>query len=110
MPSPPPFHHLPLTSTCSHLLCLPYISLPPFQYIHLLISLISSTSSPPHQVEFSKFGKIMDVRINTAKGKTGPKGQVPNFGFITFEEESTVTRVLNSRVSASARVLRCHCA
>ncbi|XP_050739849.1 ras GTPase-activating protein-binding protein 1-like isoform X2 [Eriocheir sinensis] len=49
------------------------------------------------KVEFSKFGKIMDVRINTAKGKTGPKGQVPNFGFITFEEESTVTRVLNSR-------------
>ncbi|KAK8385295.1 hypothetical protein O3P69_012255 [Scylla paramamosain] len=47
--------------------------------------------------EFSRFGKIMDIRINTAKSKTGPKGQVPNFGFITFEEESTVTRVLDSR-------------
>ncbi|KAG7170067.1 Ras GTPase-activating protein-binding protein 2-like [Homarus americanus] len=49
------------------------------------------------KAEFSRFGKIVDVRINTAKGKTGPKGQVPNFGFITFEEESSVTRALHSR-------------
>lgn len=50
------------------------------------------------QAEFSRFGKIMDIRINTAKGKTGPKGQVPNFGFITFEEEGSVSKALNSRV------------
>ncbi|KAK3862221.1 hypothetical protein Pcinc_031897 [Petrolisthes cinctipes] len=49
------------------------------------------------KIEFSKYGKIVDIRINTAKSKTGPKGQVPNFGFITFEDEGTVTRVLNSR-------------
>ncbi|ROT77606.1 ras GTPase-activating protein-binding protein 2 isoform X1 [Penaeus vannamei] len=49
------------------------------------------------KAEFSRFGKIMDIRINTAKGKTGPKGQVPNFGFITFEEEGSVSKALNSR-------------
>ncbi|XP_064110009.1 ras GTPase-activating protein-binding protein 2-like [Macrobrachium nipponense] len=49
------------------------------------------------KAEFSKFGKIVDIRINTAKGKTGPKGQVPNFGFITFEEEGAVSRALSSR-------------
>ncbi|XP_071513229.1 ras GTPase-activating protein-binding protein 1 isoform X2 [Panulirus ornatus] len=49
------------------------------------------------KAEFSRFGKIVDVRINTAKGKTGPKGQVPNFGFITFDEEIAVSRALNCR-------------
>ncbi|XP_045603978.2 ras GTPase-activating protein-binding protein 1 [Procambarus clarkii] len=49
------------------------------------------------KAEFSRFGKIVDIRINTAKGKTGPKGQVPNFGFITFEEESSVNKALHSR-------------
>lgn len=49
------------------------------------------------KAEFSRFGKIVDIRINTAKGKTGPKGQVPNFGFITFEEESAVSRALSAR-------------
>lgn len=49
------------------------------------------------RAEFSRFGKIVDIRINTAKGKTGPKGQVPNFGFITFDEEGAVSRALNSR-------------
>ncbi|KAK7027305.1 GTPase activating protein (SH3 domain) binding protein [Halocaridina rubra] len=49
------------------------------------------------KIEFSRFGKIVDIRINTAKGKTGPKGQVPNFGFITFEEESAVSRALNAK-------------
>lgn len=49
------------------------------------------------KAEFSRFGKIVDIRINTAKGKTGPKGQVPNFGFITFEEESSVTKALHNR-------------
>lgn len=45
----------------------------------------------------------MDIRINTAKGKTGPKGQVPNFGFITFEEEGSVSKALNSRVSENKK-------
>ncbi|CAL4141612.1 unnamed protein product [Meganyctiphanes norvegica] len=59
-----------------------------------------ATTEEELKTEFSRFGKIVDVRINTAKGKTGPKGQghqVPNFGFVTFEEENSVNKVLSSR-------------
>jgi len=59
-----------------------------------------ATTEEELKTEFSRFGKIVDVRINTAKGKTGPKGQghqVPNFGFVTFEEENAVTKVLTNR-------------
>ena len=61
------------------------------------------------QGEFSKFGKIIDIRINTAKGKTGMKGpgghQVPNFGFITFDDEHAVAKCLDSRVSFACILL-----
>lgn len=49
-----------------------------------------------------QYGKILEIRINTGKGKTGSKGpghQVPNFGFIAFEDEEAVNRCLNARVS-----------
>ncbi|XP_076065750.1 ras GTPase-activating protein-binding protein 2 isoform X2 [Oratosquilla oratoria] len=51
------------------------------------------------RAEFSRFGKIVDIRINTAKSKA-PKTMghiVPNFGFITFEDESAVSKCLNAR-------------
>lgn len=54
------------------------------------------------QAEFMQYGKILEIRINTGKGKTGTKGpghQVPNFGFIAFDDEESVQRCLNSRVS-----------
>lgn len=59
-----------------------------------------ATTEEELKTEFSRFGKIVDVRINTAKGKTGPKGQghqVPNFGFVTFEDENSVNKVLSNR-------------
>ncbi|KAF2361779.1 RNA recognition motif domain [Trinorchestia longiramus] len=54
---------------------------------------------------FVKFGKILEVRINPGKSKVsaGPAtngkapNSVPNIGFITFEEEESVRKVLNAR-------------
>jgi len=49
---------------------------------------------------FGKFGKVADVRINK---KTKPKGQaevhrqVPNFGFVVFEEPSAVEQAISSQ-------------
>ncbi|XP_075217399.1 ras GTPase-activating protein-binding protein 2 isoform X2 [Lycorma delicatula] len=47
---------------------------------------------------FGKFGPIIDLRIMNKpnmKGQTGNK--LPNYGFIVFEDVSTVQTVLNSR-------------
>ncbi|KAL7639052.1 UNVERIFIED_CONTAM: hypothetical protein RMT77_010586 [Armadillidium vulgare] len=52
------------------------------------------------RTEFMQYGKILEIRINTGKGKTGTKGpghQVPNFGFIAFDDEESVQRCLNAR-------------
>lgn len=53
---------------------------------------------------FQKYGNIVEVRINTGKGKpTGgqpngkPMGNVPNFGFITFDDETSVSRCLGDK-------------
>lgn len=63
----------------------------------------------PHHVDeaavrgiFQKFGSIADVRINTGKSKMlagaagGKSGSnpTPNFGFVTFHEESSVKKCL----------------
>lgn len=63
----------------------------------------------PHQaseselrVIFERFGKVVDLHIHckTTGGK-GPQGQnnstrVPNYGFVTFEDYSVVTKVLDA--------------
>nr|CAD7264013.1 unnamed protein product [Timema shepardi] len=49
---------------------------------------------------FSKFGAVIDLRIHSKTNNKGMNGnRVPNYGFITFEEPSTVQAVLSSRVS-----------
>ena len=56
------------------------------------------------QAEFSKFGAVSDVRINLSKGKVGLKGpghHVPNFGFVTFEDEEAVRSCLSKKVRTS---------
>lgn len=50
---------------------------------------------------FDKFGKVLDVRINT-KGQTQSKSNlsdknVPNFGFVVFEDEKTTNECLSQR-------------
>jgi len=54
-----------------------------------------------HNLEdlFSKFGKVVDVRINTkgvAQSKNLPDSQkaVPNFGFVVFEDEEAASKCL----------------
>jgi len=51
---------------------------------------------------FSKFGKVVDVRINTkgvAQSKNLPDSQksVPNFGFVVFEDEKSATECLSHK-------------
>lgn len=52
---------------------------------------------------FSAYGAIQEVRINVGKGKlTGPSngkpaGPVPNFGFVTFEDDQAVVNCLKSK-------------
>jgi len=51
---------------------------------------------------FSKFGKVVDVRINTkgvAQSKNLPDSQksVPNFGFVVFEDEKAATECLSHK-------------
>lgn len=51
---------------------------------------------------FQKYGHIVDVRINLGKGKIPsgngkPTSSVPNFGFITFEDDSSVQRCLGDK-------------
>jgi hypothetical protein len=57
-----------------------------------------------HNLEdlFSKFGKVVDVRINTkgvAQSKNLPDSQkaVPNFGFVVFEDEKAATECLSHK-------------
>ena len=51
---------------------------------------------------FSKFGKVMEVRINTKgvdQSKMVSSGQksVPNFGFVVFEDEKTAIDCLSQK-------------
>ncbi|KAJ9578817.1 hypothetical protein L9F63_004967, partial [Diploptera punctata] len=46
---------------------------------------------------FGKFGTIIDLRIHSKSNSKGvPGNRVPNYGFIIFEDPSTVQHVLNS--------------
>lgn len=53
---------------------------------------------------FSQFGAVLDLRILNKTGK-GPHGHgqgnrvTPNYGFVIYEDASTVEHVLNQRVS-----------
>jgi len=54
---------------------------------------------------FSKFGRVLEVRINqkqgresAGRGRDGKTGfQVPNFGFIVFEDAASVERALSAK-------------
>lgn len=49
---------------------------------------------------FSKFGSIVDLRIHSKPtGKGMPGTRVPNYGFITYEDQQSVQNCLNARVS-----------
>lgn len=49
---------------------------------------------------FSKFGKVAEIRISSkgvAQSKVTPGGRVPNFGFVVFENETSVGECLRRR-------------
>lgn len=51
------------------------------------------------KVQFSKFGKVIDVRINNkgiAHSRSGNNG-VPNFAFVIFEDEKSAANCLSQR-------------
>ncbi len=54
---------------------------------------------------FSKFGRIIDLRIHT-KSQQKSARQLPNYGFITFEDQQAVQNCLNARVSFLFPVFR----
>lgn len=45
---------------------------------------------------FSKYGNIIDVRINRTNQK---QGRTPNYGFVTFDDPSIVKKILSMKVS-----------
>ena len=48
---------------------------------------------------FSKYGPIIDVRINrTNQAKGTGAGRTPNYGFVTFEDPRIVKTILNQKV------------
>jgi len=54
----------------------------------------------PHQMQeselkafFESYGKVMDLRIN----KKGSNPNVPNYGFVVFDDERTVEKVLSNK-------------
>lgn len=47
---------------------------------------------------FSKYGKILDVRINRQNQKA-QAGKTPNYGFVTFENADIVQSILKQKVS-----------
>jgi RNA recognition motif-containing protein len=48
---------------------------------------------------FSKFGRIAELRIHSKSQKNHSAGSLPNYGFITFEDQQAVQNCLNARVS-----------
>ena len=44
--------------------------------------------------DFPGYGKVVDVRINRKSNNR----DVPNFGFVVFDDPQTVTTVLDSKV------------
>ncbi|KAK9507523.1 hypothetical protein O3M35_007361 [Rhynocoris fuscipes] len=46
---------------------------------------------------FGKFGTIVDLRILSKPGSKGPGLRVPNYGFIIFEDVSSVQSTLNAK-------------
>lgn len=47
---------------------------------------------------FSKYGSIVDVRINRTNQKNSA-GRTPNYGFVTFEDNKIVKSILSQKVS-----------
>ena len=47
---------------------------------------------------FSKYGTIVDVRINRTNQKSSA-GRTPNYGFVTFEDTKIVKQILSQKVS-----------
>lgn len=47
---------------------------------------------------FSKYGNIVDVRINRTNQKSSA-GRTPNYGFVTFEDTKIVKHILSQKVS-----------
>lgn len=47
---------------------------------------------------FSKYGNILDVRINRTNQKSSA-GRTPNYGFVTFEDTKIVKSILSQKVS-----------
>jgi Ras GTPase-activating protein-binding protein 1 len=62
---------------------------------------------PQHIVEenlmtlFTKFGKILDVRINRQNQKMASNAKTPNYGFVTFENQDIVQLILKQKVFIS---------
>lgn len=58
---------------------------------------------------FERYGKVAELRVHSksndrCKGpQAGNNARVPNYGFITFEDQQVVTKVLNSLVRLSLR-------
>jgi RNA recognition motif-containing protein len=49
---------------------------------------------------FSKFGRIIDLRIHTKSQQKNPSARpLPNYGFITFDDQQSVQNCLNATVS-----------
>lgn len=49
---------------------------------------------------FSKFGRVVDLRIHTkSTAKNSSSRPLPNYGFITFEDQQSVQNCLNATVS-----------
>ncbi|CAG2174867.1 unnamed protein product [Oppiella nova] len=46
---------------------------------------------------FTKFGKILDVRINRQNQKQGNNNKTPNYGFVTFENPDIVQQILKQK-------------
>ncbi|KAI1303720.1 Ras GTPase-activating protein-binding protein 1 [Halotydeus destructor] len=45
---------------------------------------------------FSKFGRILDIRINRTNQKTGTN-RTPNYGFVTFDDAAIVKSILSQK-------------
>lgn len=49
---------------------------------------------------FAKFGRVVDLRIHTKSTAKNPSSRpLPNYGFITFEDQQSVQNCLNAMVS-----------
>lgn len=49
---------------------------------------------------FSKFGRVVDLRIHTKSAQKNPSSRpLPNYGFITFDDQQSVQNCLNAMVS-----------